>query len=152
MVTLSSTFGSSRFPRPLDDRRFLIAGPARHCDAEELERVDTGAAILECRPNGNVDGNASSQNGRLLTSAVSSPDLPLARENMPELAHRGVDGRPIHLTWRTVEWIMLPVSPSIRYRISAPAGERASGVEGNERVCMENLRVLPSIIPTRTPR
>ena len=100
MVTLLSTFGSSRFPRPLDDRRFLVAGPARHCDAEELERVDTGAAILECRPNGNVDGNASPQNGRLLTSAVSSPYLPLARENMPELAHGGVDGRPIHLTWR----------------------------------------------------
>src|SRR5437867_6773566 len=42
---------------------------------------------------------------------------------------------------------MLPVWPSIRYRISAPAGERPSGVEGNERVCMENLRVLPSTIP-----
>src|SRR5213594_2520604 len=41
---------------------------------------------------------------------------------------------------------MLPVSPSIRYRISAPAGERASGVKGNGRVCMENLRVFPSII------
>src|SRR4029453_4687032 len=100
MVTLSSTFGSSRFPRPLDDRRFLVTGPARHRDAEELERVDTGAAILECRPDGNVDGNASSQNGRLLTSAVTSPYLPLARENVPELAHGGVDGRPIHLTWR----------------------------------------------------
>jgi len=100
VVTLSSTFGSSRFPRPLDDRRFLVAGPARHCDAEELERVDTGAAILECRPDGNVDGNASPENGRLLTSAVSSPYLPLAGENVPELAHGGVDGRPIHLTWR----------------------------------------------------
>jgi len=40
---------------------------------------------------------------------------------------------------------MLPVSPSIRYRISAPAGERASGVEGNDRVCIENLRVLPTM-------
>ena len=100
VVTLSSTFGNSRLPGPLDDRRFLVAGPSRHCDAEELERVDTGAAILECRPDGNVDGNASPQNGRLLTSAVSSPYLPLARENVPELAHGSVDGRPIHLTWR----------------------------------------------------
>src|SRR5680860_928569 len=47
---------------------------------------------------------------------------------------------------------MPPVSPSIRCRISAPAGERPSGVEGNERVCMENLPVLPSIIRTWSPR
>src|SRR6266511_165933 len=51
-------------------------------------------------PTGMSMETPASQNGRLLTSAVSSPDLPLARENMPELAHRGVDGRPIHLTWR----------------------------------------------------
>ena len=36
--------------------------------------------------------------------------------------------------------IMLPVAPSIRWRISAPAGERPSGIGGNERVCMENLQ------------
>src|SRR6266478_6155232 len=95
VVMLSSTFGGSRFPGPLDDGRFLVAGPARHCDAEELEGVDTGAAILECRADGNVDGNASPQNGRLLTSAISTPYFPLARENMPELAHGSVDGRPI---------------------------------------------------------
>jgi hypothetical protein len=31
---------------------------------------------------------------------------------------------------------MLPVAPSIKKRISAPAGERASGVSGNGQVCM----------------
>src|SRR5262249_37816448 len=41
---------------------------------------------------------------------------------------------------------MLPVSPSIRWRISAPAGERASGVDGNGRVCMGNLRVLQPLV------
>src|SRR3990172_7333458 len=96
----SSTFGSSRCPGPLDDGRLMVAGPPRHRDAEELERVDTGAAILECGPDRDVDGNACFQSGCLFTCAVSSPDLPRARENVPELAHRGVDGRPIHLTWR----------------------------------------------------
>jgi len=95
-----STFGSSRFPRPLDDRRFGVAGPARHRDAQKLEWVVTRAAILERRPNGNVYGNASRQYGRLLTSGVSSPDLPLARENVPELGHRGVNSPPIDLAWR----------------------------------------------------
>ena len=36
----------------------------------------------------------------------------------------------------TVEWIMSPVVPPIKYRISAPAGERAPGVSGSGRVCM----------------
>ena len=40
------------------------------------------------------------ENGCLLTCVVSPPDLSLPRENMPELAHRGMDGRPVHLPWR----------------------------------------------------
>jgi hypothetical protein len=39
-------------------------------------------------------------------------------------------------------------TPWIRNRISAPAGERPSGAEGNERVCMENLRVVPALSRT----
>src|SRR5688572_24183347 len=46
---------------------------------------------------------------------------------------------------------MLPVVPSTRCRTSAPAGERASGVEGKERVCIENLRVPTGMIPPVHP-
>ena len=42
---------------------------------------------------------------------------------------------------------MPPVSPSIRCRTSAPAGERPSGVEGNERVCIENLLCSQALSP-----
>jgi hypothetical protein len=47
----------------------------------------------------------------------------------------------------TVEWIMPPVVPSIRNRISAPAGDRPSAAAGNARVCMADLLVLRGIIP-----
>src|SRR5215211_49501 len=93
-----SAFGSSRSPGTLDERRLRVAGPARHGYAQELERVDAGAAVLERGPDRNVDGNARFQVRYLFTGAVAAPDLPLARQDVPELAHRGVDGRAIHLT------------------------------------------------------
>jgi hypothetical protein len=40
----------------------------------------------------------------------------------------------------------------MRYLISAPAGERASGVDGKGRVCMGNLRVLPTTIHSLTSK
>jgi hypothetical protein len=94
-MAAASTFGSIRFPRPLDEGRFLVATPAQHRDADELERADTGAAILECRPDGDLDGDAFDQ----------EPDL-------------------------------------------RPCRRAAIGAEGNLRVCMENLRVVPALSRT----
>ena len=70
----------------------------------EMQRNSSGSTPVQrywnAVPTGMSMETPALQNGRLFTCAVSSPDLPLARENVPELAHRGVDGRPIHLTWR----------------------------------------------------
>ena len=52
------------------------------------------------RAGGNVDGDTSLQHGRPLTGVAASPQLPVAREDVPELADGGVDGGPTHLTWR----------------------------------------------------
>jgi hypothetical protein len=102
--------------RALDDRRLLVAGPPRHCDAEELERVDTDAAILECGPDRNVNGNACFQSGCFFTCAVRRQIWP-----SPE---------------RTCQ-NSLTVAAGI-------------GGDGDARVCMEDLRLLPSTVP-RTP-
>src|SRR5262249_26050368 len=96
---LPSAFGRSRLPGSLDYRRFPVARPARHGDAEELEWADAGAAILERRSDRDVDGDTCFQNGCLFTCALPPPYLPSARQDVPELAHRGVDGRPVDLTW-----------------------------------------------------
>lgn len=45
---------------------------------------------------------------------------------------------------------MLPISPSTRDRICAPAGEWPSGARGNERVCMGRLLTFSGIIPARS--
>src|SRR5262249_20878562 len=79
----SSIFGESGVPGHINERGLLVVGPARHRDAEELKRFDTGAAVLERGPDRNVDRAPRRQIGRLLAGAVSLPDLPLARENVP---------------------------------------------------------------------
>ena len=61
---------------------------------------------------------------------------------MPELAHGGVDGRPIHLTWRDsgmnhVAGIAFDQIPDLR------AGRGAGVRIGGKRTCLHwNLRVL----------
>src|SRR4051812_6956567 len=62
--------------------RRRLASAALRCRETGVGRA--GAAILERRPNGNVDRNALPQNRRLLTRAVLSPNLSLAREDVPE--------------------------------------------------------------------
>src|SRR5262245_9555774 len=75
-----SSLASRRLPGTVDERRLLVAGPARHRDAQESERHGTGAAVLEQGSDRDVDRDARLEDGRLLARAVSPPDLPLARE------------------------------------------------------------------------
>ena len=126
-------------PRPLDDRRFLVPGQ-RGIEMQRTGQVDTGARYWNAVRR-DVDGNASPR------TVVSSPCRLVAisaprPENVPELAHGGVDGRRVHLTWRDGG------VDRCRSRLpsdngSRPAVEWPSGVDGNERVCMETPCVSP---------
>ena len=112
---------------------------------QKLERVGTGAPILECGPDRNVDRNAWFQNGCLFLrrlgarSALSPGER--ARTRAPPWRGRS----PRSLTWRDggvdhVHGLAIHQVPDL-----CPCRGRASGAAG-ARVCMENLRLLEGTI------
>ena len=81
----------------------------RNCSAS-----DPGAAVLEASTTGM---SMETPGVRTVTSSPLSSRrqiLPAAGQDVPELADRGMDGRPVHLPWWTAEWIMSPVVPPIK--------------------------------------
>ena len=75
-----------RRPQLLDYLRELSEG-LTGVSSTDAER---GTNFLFAVPDGNFDGNGPFKDRRLLSRSVSSPDLPLAREDMPELAQAAV--------------------------------------------------------------
>ena len=83
------------------DRGYLhVARPRRHRDAQKPQRFRPGAAVLEGSTDRDVDRDTRRQSGHFFPALVPAPNLPLAGQDVPELAHRGMDGRPVHLPWR----------------------------------------------------
>lgn len=89
-----------RHPRTFDKGCLHVARPRRHRDAQKPQCFRPGAAVLEGGTDRDVDGDTRRQNGHFFPALVPAPNLPPARQDVPELAHRGMDGRPVHLPWR----------------------------------------------------
>ena len=71
-----------------------VARPGRHRDAQKPQRFRSGAAVLEGCTDRDVDGDTRRQNGHFFPALVPAPNFPSAGQDVPELAHRGMDGPP----------------------------------------------------------
>lgn len=95
-----SRVGRCRHPRPFEKACLRPPWPKRRRDAQKPQRLRPGAAVLKGSTDRDVDRDTRLQYGYFFPALVAAPNLPPAGQDISELAHRGMDGRPVHLARR----------------------------------------------------